>query len=89
MGIERAPSVSRRKLGILGALFGIAAIVIVITGIRDVQRGPGVRNITDGGAIYRLESLKGKRCCREVKPQLMSRLTARSPLGVREKTVPF
>jgi membrane fusion protein (multidrug efflux system) len=52
MPTEQSPPVSRRKLGIVGVLAGIALVVVVITGIRArEQSGERLREWTDDQAV--------------------------------------
>jgi RND family efflux transporter MFP subunit len=52
MPIDRTPSVSRRKLGIFATLFGLAAVLVVVSGIRArEEQGVRLREWTDDQAI--------------------------------------
>jgi len=52
MPTEQSPPVSRRKLGIVGLLAGVALVVVVITGIRArEQSGEKLREWTDDQAV--------------------------------------
>src|SRR6201994_1614228 len=52
MPTEQSPPVSRRKLGVVGLLAGVALVVVVITGIRArEQSGEKLREWTDEQAV--------------------------------------
>ena len=52
MPTEQSPPVSRRKLGIFGMLAGIAAVVVVVTGIRSREDASAkLREWTDDQAV--------------------------------------
>jgi membrane fusion protein, multidrug efflux system len=52
MPTDQSPPVSRRKLGIFGVLFALAAVLIVVTGIRArEEQGVRLREWTDDQAI--------------------------------------
>jgi len=52
MSVDQPPPVSRRKLGIFGVLFGLVAVLVVVTGIRArEEQGVRLREWTDDQAV--------------------------------------
>ena len=52
MPTEQSPPVSRRKLGIFGLVAGIAAVLVVVTGIRAREEASAkLREWTDNQAV--------------------------------------